>query len=293
MKSHEQAPSLSTPEDILPEILASSAVRTHHVNMFRQGTTYKRESAYATYIAPTGDISTSKLLIARPIELVSTHSEAGARKVHTSINVEPLVCTPRTSNNVQAQEEFVETASDQNYHTLTESGRVSVANIKESYDYDEDEKDYLIQKVLEREFSIAYNLPNQGKMRQDIAFMAHNHPVSLHGTLTYATKDLIIPSGQDVITHQEVAVKNPGYISAVVSTDTSTRGILLYGNEANKTQAPEAYAANSHANNGSKRQLAALATHGFSYVILPLDEHGAIREKDSDELIDFARNIAR
>ncbi len=287
MKNKE---TLSRPplEETLPTMLDNRTVKRNHVGMFHIGKVLLHESAYAVYHQKDGSLK-STLLHKPDFKDNPANSDEEEWRRHKGINVAKLVATQPNFANKKGRA-FGTLSTEQKISQSSEEVQRTIANIQSSFDLDGDEKYSLIEALLDKDFTRRTNIETDLHPRTDIAMVVHNHPQPNVGS--ERTSTLLQPSGADIISTTDAALFNPGLVEGIVAADyKNTAGMLLFGPEANREQDPEGYAAHIEYRSDSRYTLSQLALRGYSYLSLELDKHGAVAEKHSDEITDFARSI--
>lgn len=274
--------------ELLHVILDHDTVKRNNKKMYMVGREMLQESGYVVYHTENRrSIQPTELHVPNPRENLHQTEEQHYR-AHRSVSLFHLT-----------EENVVEEADQVKYHMLSDEEQLQLAsdralravrNIQKSSEYDKDEKAALVAAVIEKDV-LGQSVAATTKTRRDIAFVAHNHPQPAIGMLSI--RDLLYPSEADVLSAVDIGGYNPGYVEAIVAADRKSTGMLLFGAAANEQQDPEGYAASVEYHRGARYNLGQLALRGYSHIVVELDDEGAVLDKYTDEITDFARSIKR
>ena len=283
----EKQPRLET---VIPEMLSLTTVKRNHVGMYRVGKTMLQESAYAVYMAKD-KLQTSRLYVPELRKSIydAEDSEAEANDKYHGIILQSLVEVKMKNTQIRQLDQFAKLSFDEKYESSSEFTRRTIDGIMAENTLSPEEKEMLCEKAFEREMTDNNPSYETYRPRDDVLSLVHNHPQ--FNTSSEYTFDLLVPSGTDVIGHEETRRNNPVHVSGIVTSDRTTNGMLLFAAESNRQQDSHGYDATIEHSRGAKYNLRQLARSGFTYIVLGLDDHGAVIDGQQDELVDFARSI--
>lgn len=258
--------------------------------MFTIGTQGLHESGFAIYDSSdsVGAHEVSRLVV--PEFDSQDFFDVIASKSHTSINLSTLYKVKAEDygddEDARSKEQIlVYNACNGRFSNLPDTIVNTIKNIQRSDDYDPNEKEMLIKRVVDVELK-RRGEKTETRRRTDIGFMFHNHPQLPN--LAVATKSLVTPSEEDLAFTQHVAKYSPQAIQGVVGSDTFTHAVLLFAPAHGDVARPLEYRFPDVEYLEKARQ--ALGRAGYASLFLRLHGDGTVANGQSGLLNEFAES---
>ncbi len=248
--------------EILWDTLNHPEVAANVQHMITIGTEEYHESAFAVYHT-VGGIVVSEVVepVIREMDVLDPYTV----ERHTQINTLPL--THQILENQRYYFHFDEVADA----PLGKSARLTVDKILANGELQETEKQNLIQTVIDRD--LKQTSTDEYVLRTDLLMVVHNHPQ--FPTEISGISKLLVPSAEDLWCHERLRAANPAAVEAIVASDATNHGLLLYTNDsADATLGIEYYDHVLHEVDNEKRRRAALRAAGFKWAIIKLQDSG-------------------
>lgn len=273
------------PHHSLDDVLALSPVRQHIQHMYEVGTVGLHESAFAVYepAAAVPYLETSHLVMP---DSISTDFMAGYED-STRINSQELFAKQPDEDGSDDSDKsffsFEKYDGIYDYSWLDTSNRQRVERILQSPNASYEERVQTANSFIEARY---LNKNNQQRMRSDVTLLVHNHPQ--YSFRVDPVNKLLTPSAADVTLHTTRAQQQKRHFtSGIVGSDGEQHGILLYRNAPNGAPDAHGFEIRSDGLINPRRILGALAMSGYSYVLLTLDDAGAVSQNSREDLKAF------